>query len=446
MESSLLEFDWQVQPEADGLVQELLSSFVKQSEFIASLQRRFRDETGTRLIDWVDSIHLPDEPQLVKQLRESGFKARDGLYSHSKGIFPKIRCHEGAERQLFLKVESVSDFFAAQNQDSCAIDGEPLASLRMACVSNNEGAECWVVERHGSEGFVPPVLTEHAMLAVLHHSSQFHRRQRECSDPREGFQTAQSLIAAASADLPIDRVCDLFFSAERDYWQSRNQAAQVQRARQDALGLGWANHDHHTYRCSRAYFRSLISVLELLGFECRERFYAGQEAGWGAQVLEQPRAGIVVFADVDLSAEELAGDFAHEPLPKRETLGTVGLWCRLHGEAFLEAGMHHLECQFDFDAAREQLEADGIESMKPFTDFDHLKQSFTQGEFWPVAETRIESLLADNLISENEAETFRTEGALGSHLEILQRNEGFKGFNQTGINEIILATDPRLAK
>ena len=66
----------------------------------------------------------------------------------------------------------------------------------------------------------------------------------------------------------------------------------------------------------------------------------------------------MIFADVDLSPDEVAGDFAHEPLAERSELGTVGLWCELHGEAFLEAGMHHLECQFDFEAARAQLAAD----------------------------------------------------------------------------------------
>jgi hypothetical protein len=71
---------------------------------------------------------------------------------------------------------------------------------------------------------------------------------------------------------------------------------------------------------------------------CRERFYAGRDAGWGAQVLEHPTTGICVFADVDLSPEEVTGDFAHERLPAREGAGTVGLWCELHGEAFLAAG------------------------------------------------------------------------------------------------------------
>jgi hypothetical protein len=35
------------------------------------------------------------------------------------------------------------------------------------------------------------------------------------------------------------------------------------------------------------------------------------------------------------------------------------------------------------------------------------------------------------------------QGALGSHLEILERNDGYKGFNQTGISQIIRRTDPR---
>jgi hypothetical protein len=152
---------------------------------------------------------------------------------------------------------------------------------------------------------------------------------------------------------------------------------------------------------------------------------------------------VVIFADVDLSPEEVAGDFAHSELAERDELGTVGLWCELHGEAFLEAGMHHLECQFDFDAARAQLAADGIETMAPFTDFPHLRQAFTKGEMWPVAEQRIERLLADGRITSEQADRFRREGALGSHMEILERNDGYKGFNQTGISEIITRTDPR---
>src|SRR5690606_17965742 len=119
------------------------------------------------------------------------------------------------------------------------------------------------------------------------------------------------------------------FEVERDYWQRRNRAGQLQKARQDRFGLGWANHDHHTFRSSRACFKPLMDILYAFGFVKRERFHAGHEAGWGAQVLEQPGCGLVVFADVDLSPEELAVDFSSEPLPAWNRVGTVGLWCGL---------------------------------------------------------------------------------------------------------------------
>jgi hypothetical protein len=281
-------------------------------------------------------------------------------------------------------------------------------------------------------------------MLSLKHAGAFRTRKRVFENDAEGYDVAERLIDSAIADLGVDVACDLFFAAEREYWQRRNRAAQFQKARQDKLGLGWANHDHHTYRSSRRYFARQISIFEKLGFHCRERFYAGREAGWGAQVLEQPDAGIIIFADVDMSPEELLNDFSHEPLPERDRLGTVGLWCGLHGEAFLQAGMHHLECQFDFDALREQMESQGgVKVMKPFTNFPYLRQAFTEGERWPVSEQRINRLLAAKLITAQQAEQFRTQGAIGSHLENLERNEGFKGFNQTGVSEIIAATDPR---
>ena len=81
--------------------------------------------------------------------------------------------------------------------------------------------------------------------------------------------------------------------------------------------------------------------------------------------------------------------------------------------------------------------------MQPFTDFTYLRQAFTKADHWPVAPQRIEAALQKGFITAEQAQRFATEGALGSHLEILERNEGYKGFNQTGINQIIRQTDPR---
>ena len=153
--------------------------------------------------------------------------------------------------------------------------------------------------------------------------------------------------------------------------------------------------------------------------------------------------GIVIFADVDLDDTELSMDFAHQPLSDRKQLGTVGLWTALHGESFLQAGMHHLECQFDFDKVRKLLGKKGVESMQPFTDTPHLKQAFTVGENWPVDQARLQALVADGRLTPSQAQAFAREGAIGSHLEILQREDGFKGFNQDGITHILDEVDPR---
>ena len=138
----------------------------------------------------------------------------------------------------------------------------------------------------------------------------------------------------------------------------------------------------------------MIGMFTRLGFTLRERFHAGEHAGWGAQIVEHPVTGIVIFADLDLAPEEATADFAHVSLPDLPSPGTVGLWVALHGESILEAGMHHLEAQFDFDALRDGLKRDaGIETMPPFSNFPFLRQAFTAGERWPVAKHRADRRL-----------------------------------------------------
>ncbi len=439
---------WTPQPEAERLLRGLVDGFLQRSAFAAMLQERMFRMAGVRLMDMVDQICLAANAPLEHALPAAGFqrqanqKNADVVYLQPAGIFPRVMLTPGdSKTRLALKVESVADFESVWQSEAHLV-GAPLAPVRWAKVWSDGGDELWVVERHGYAGFDVQRPPPPAAL-VLHHADQFRCRPRSLAEDR-GFETAERLVDAAVADLGTDYTCDLFFSIEREYWQRRNRAAQVQKARQDRLGLGWANHDHHTYRSSRSHFARLIGIFEKLGFHGRERFYAGHEAGWGAQVLEQPNAGIVIFADVDLSPDELIADFAHQPLSERHTLGTVGLWCGLHGESFLAAGMHHLECQFDFAALQSQLKAEaGITVMKPFTDFPYLRQAFTEGERWPVSPARIERLLGEGRISAEQAAAFKREGAIGSHLENLERNAGFKGFNQTGVSEIISATDPR---
>jgi hypothetical protein len=83
--------------------------------------------------------------------------------------------------------------------------------------------------------------------------------------------------------------------------------------------------------------------------------------------------------------------------------------------------------------------------MDPFSDFDYLKQAFTRGEMWAVDPRRVDVLMRLKRITPEQAEDFARHGAVGSHLEIIQRADGFKGFNQQTVSDIIHRTDPRQA-
>ena len=108
--------------------------------------------------------------------------------------------------------------------------------------------------------------------------------------------------------------------------------------------------------------------------------------------------------------------------------------------------MHHLEAQFDFDCLRDGLKAEaGIETMTPFSDFPFLRQAFTAGERWPVARSIAPTARSSSAGSTpSSTQKFLREGTIGSHLENLERREGYKGFNQQAVSAIIAATDPRL--
>ena len=453
-EKSASSFDWPLCYDAERLVGGFVETFLRRNTFARRLAERMRDETGTDFFEWVD--HLVLAPEHMDSLLAAGFveekvEVREGgiVFWHPRAMMPRVILRADAEHgmgppALAIRPEVLTDFLAAQDLDA-AIEGAWGARFRRALVNEENGTKFFAVERLGWRGFVGREPEAKFVSGALRARELWRTRKRDFSPQPDADSVlhAHARLDAVLALVDRDAACELFFAEERIFWERKNRAAQIQKRRQDRLGLGWGNHDHHTFRCSRAHFADLMEFLTRLGFQKRERYYAGAEAGWGAQILEQPVAGIVVFADVDLMPEETAIDFSTQRLPPAPALRTVGLWCGLHGDSFLQAGMHHLEARFDFARLRDQLAGEGVNTMKPFSDFEFLRQAFTEGERWSVRPARVNALLQQKLITTEQADGFLRDGALGSHLENLQRKGGFKGFNQKSVSAIIAATDPR---
>lgn len=448
------ESEWQQYPEAEAFVDGCLKRFVSAMPRVRAFQESLLKHTGSRLINWLDHLVLRDGEDIRAKLDGLGFEKEDvpaeadnTVYHHPGALFPMLLLQNGTVFKsgeavsAAVHLEEISNFLMTHHV-AASIEGTPLSPFRRAKVWEKDGRDFLIVERRGHSGFIPIEMPSNYPHQYLQALEKWNTRPRFFDDVQKGMKETQILAKALVDDMGVDTAAWIAFEGERFYWQERNRAATIQKARQDALGLGFGNHDHHTFRSSREVFPSLIEIFKTFGFYLRERFYAGAQAGWGAQLLEQPACRIVIFADVDLAPDEVLTDFAGETLPPKESLGTVGLWCALHGESILNAGMHHLACKFDFNTLKEGIAEWGINMLNPFSDFPFLKQAFTEGERWDVPLKRLEKLVLKGKITEEQKDRL-SKGAIGSHMENIQRGRGFKGFNQEAVSDIIRRTDPR---
>jgi hypothetical protein len=433
--------EWAPQPDAEAALRRWLDEALTLNAAAAAFRQTLLEGTAIRMRDILDHVTFTGEDSRRSFEAKGWREAEPGVWRNPHGLFP---AHVRGEADIvWLRVESVERFLTANGLDA-RIEGEAFAPYRRAIAFPGEGVAVGVVERNGAAGFEPapddPAERRTARIVL----QRFHARRRQFDTVEQGLAATEALVDAAIAELGAPhRACALWLMAERDYWLTRCAAGRRQQARQEALGVGWANIDHHTYDSSRAHYRHTIRILEKLGYELREMLYAGDLAGWGSQVLEQPAIGSTIFADVDLAPHEIDLDFAHEALPPLDRHRRAGILCALHGESILEQGLNHVACFYDQKLLRAQLAGLGIRTMPPFSDMPHLYQELTHGDWGAVDPARVDRLEADGHLPPEEAERIRLDGAIVTHLENIERNDGYKGFNKPGIDGVLRKLDPR---
>lgn len=442
-------FQWKCQPAAEKLLLDVLDKARDANPLVSEIEKDLLKHTSTRLFDWIDHLSVGHNDAIEKSLEETGFVPEFAapsyrVFHHPGAQLPRfiLKDLQDDSIEVAISVDSIDNFLMVRGIKR-KIVGSPFSPYRHCIVNTENSTSVSVIERRGSLTMEPTCLSDEYLRNYFYAKELWKTRPRSLSNEDDAMEftirTAQEIISILDKDL----AASLILECERDYWQSRNASGQIQKNRQDRLGMGWANHDHHTFRSSRRQFQHLVRLFEMLGFACRERYYAGSQAGWGAQIMENPRSKLVLFLDVDLAPHEIEVDFAHHPIPELHELGTIGLWCSLHGDSILKSGMHHLEAQFMFEDLSKDLAHNGIRMMEPFSSFPYLKQAFTAGEIWHVDPQRIHNLLSQKKITPEQSEKFLSYGAIGSHMENLQRREGYKGFNQKNVSIIIQKTDPR---
>src|SRR3989344_3290203 len=350
-------FDWNLYPEAERFLQKQVNNFLNSNRFARKLAKRMEKETSTRFFDWIDYISLPSKKINRKKFLRLGFRNVnnfDGyhVFKNPGSIFFNVLLSHDDYVEVCLKPENI-EYFVKKIKVRVKIEGKKFNSLRKAYINKQGKYILSAIERRGNNSF--SVREDNDTSEYKKALRMFFKRKRKFNSDKEGMVYTHKLIKKVLKRLSKERTADAFFRNERIYWEKRNKSGQIQNKRQNELGLGWGNHDHHTYRSSRENFTRLVRIFEDIGYKCRERFYAGERAGWRAQILEHPICDIVLFADVDISKDERHKDFSHKGLKRIDKFGTVGLWIGLHGESILQAGMHHLEARFMFERLMKDL-------------------------------------------------------------------------------------------
>ena len=288
-------FQWKCHPKAEALLLSFLDSSCEANPFIERLRQDLQKHTSTRLFDWLDHLTINHTPEVEVELEQLGFAIESAspayrIYHHPGAQLPRLVIRDEANgiAGAALMVERIADFLMARGMAGW-IEGTPFSRFRRGCVSTENQTSLWVVERRGSSGIEPVYMHEGYLERYFEALEKWKTRPRNMASAAEALNRAIKLAEEMVETLGQELAAWIVLECEREYWQQRNKAAQLQYSRQQQLGMGWANHDHHTFRSSRQHFHSLSGLFEILGFHCRERFYAGEEAGWGAQVMENPK-------------------------------------------------------------------------------------------------------------------------------------------------------------
>jgi hypothetical protein len=408
---------------ADALVSGIVRDALQRTPQARAFQASLLQSCAVRLEDVVDHVATPVDSGAVEAAGWRQIESR--VWRHTSGGFPDIV--ESNQVCVAFRVEDLDHFLASARIES-PVEGPACGPYRRARVFSGRGAAFDAVERNGWVGYDTPVMSERRIRRARIHQQIFRTRRRHFRSTDRGFAHTMRLVEAAGADLGPHWTCSLFVRAEREYWSSRCDAGRLQMRRQRAAGVGWCNPDHEVYNCSREHTHHLVRILAKLGYEAGAVLKAGSRAGWVSQTLRQPALRSTIFVDVQLKAQEIGLDLSVCRLSPLTSLDRPSLWCAAHGESMLEGGLSRVAGLFGAAALHALLACDGVELLPALCNSPNLKRQRTRGEWRAVEPRRADCLQRAGYLTRSEAERMRLSGEVATQMEIIERGNGFRGY------------------
>ena len=111
-------YQWSPQPEAAKFVQAKIDAAVSASPWLAAFKGRLLNETGTRLVDWLDHVAVGNSDGF----ESAGFlpTENENVFLNQAGIFPKLTVAKhlnAGESRVGVKVERIESFLAEHESD-----------------------------------------------------------------------------------------------------------------------------------------------------------------------------------------------------------------------------------------------------------------------------------------------------------------------------------------
>src|SRR5205807_1122824 len=135
----------------------------------------------------------------------------------------------------------------------------PLSTFRRAVISKENGVNISVVERRAYPAMEPVEFKDGDGESIYLAYEKWQTRRRVFDNVEDEIDAMRGALTLAEEIVKLvgkPTAASIILNTERRYWQSKNLAGQFQKNRQDRLGMGWANHDHHTFRSSRRHFQN----------------------------------------------------------------------------------------------------------------------------------------------------------------------------------------------